>query len=120
MVEDRKEGKAREIEGPNSTWVVVAKAGTEEEARIIEGFLDSEGIPAEVEVVRFNAEPVNFGDMSQVRIYVAAANQARALEILRERELIGDEMRSDDSVMTDEGAAEIGDGAETAPDDELP
>lgn len=95
---------AMEVEGPNSTWVTVARVGTEEEARLLQGFLEAEGIPSQVEVVRFNAEPVNFGDMSDVRVYVGEENEARAAALVRERESAAATMDDDgETVMTDEG-----------------
>lgn len=99
---------AMEVEGPNSTWVTVARVGTEEEARLLQGFLEAEGIPSQVEVVRFNAEPVNFGDMSDVRVYVNEQNEPRASQLVREREVAAATMDEDgETVMTDEGPASL-------------
>ena len=105
MVDERSENEdSIEVEGPTSTWVTVARVGTEEEARLLKGFLEAEGIPAQVEVVRFNAEPVNFGDMSDVRVYVAEENEQRALDLVREREIAADDMDEDgETVMTEDG-----------------
>jgi hypothetical protein len=68
-------------------WEIVREVGTEEEATIIVGYLRANDVPAEVESVRFNQEPVNFGDMSEVRVRVPDEHRARALELLSDREV---------------------------------
>lgn len=96
----------------NITWVEIASAGTEDEARLLEGFLENEGIPVVVENVKFRMEPVNFGDMSEIRVYVAADDEEEALQLLRHRqeeyEKLDDE---EDTLVTDEGPAEIDEDA---------
>jgi len=67
-------------------WQVMRSVGTEEEATIIAGFLRANDIPAQVESVRFNQEPVNFGDMSEVRVLVPDEYQAQAAELLSDTE----------------------------------
>ncbi len=102
------------VEGPEgNSWVEIAGVGTEDEARLLQGFLDSAGIPTQVESLKFHMEPVNFGGLGEVRIYVAAENESRALDLLEKRrqEYAGLE---EDEVNTDEGPAEIDDDSEAA------
>src|SRR5919202_6431327 len=73
------------VPGDEMTWVEIASTGTEDEARLLQGFLDAEGIPAQIENVKFSMEPINFGTMGDIRIYVAAEDEQRALQLLRER-----------------------------------
>ena len=68
-------------------WEVVREVGTVEEATIIAGYLRANDVPAEVESVRFNQGPVNFGDMSEVRVRVPEEHRGRALELLSDREV---------------------------------
>lgn len=99
------------IDGPNSTWVEIESVGSEEEARIVTGFLNDEGIPCQFESLRSDPMPTTLGTLGEIRIYVAAENEARALELIRERK--GGALAGDESVMTDSGPAMIDDNAET-------
>ena len=95
-----------------TTWVEIASAGTEDEARLLQGFLESEGIAAQVENVKFSMEPINFGTMGDIRIYVAAEDEARTLELLRGREREYEKLDDDsETLVTDEGPAQIDDAA---------
>ena len=67
-------------------WETVRSVGTEEEATLIVGYLRANDIPAQMESVRFNQEPVNFGDMSDVRVRVPDEFKQQALELLSDRE----------------------------------
>lgn len=96
------------VEGDNVTWVEIASTGGEDEATLLKGFLDAEGIPAQIENVKFSMEPINFGTMGDIRIYVSAADEARAMELLRQRERAYDRLDEDgETVVTDEGPANI-------------
>ena len=96
------------VQSDTTTWVEIASAGTEDEARLLQGFLDAEGIPAQVENVKFTMEPINFGTMGDIRIYVASENEERAMQLLREREKQYDQLDDDeDTLVTDDGPAEI-------------
>jgi hypothetical protein len=98
-----------------TTWVEIATTGVDDRARIIKGFLDAEGIPAQIENVKFSMEPINFGTMGDIRIYVAAQDEARAQELLRQREADFDRLEDDaDTIVTDEGTAEITEDEEIA------
>src|SRR5438270_4571615 len=99
-----------------TTWVEIASTGTDDEARIIKGFLDAEDIPAQIENVRFSMEPVNFGTMGDIRVYVAAEDEARAQELMKQRGADFDRFEDDaDTVITDEGTAEITEDEEIEP-----
>ncbi len=107
------------VEGQGITWVEIASVGVEDEARLLTGFLDAEGIPAQIENVKFTEAPTTFGSMGEIRIYVAAEDEQRALAMLKER---NDQFESLDvdgeTVVTDEGTASIDDSAEAGKDDE--
>ena len=91
-----------------TTWVEIASTGTDDEARIIRGFLDAEGIPAQIENVKFSMEPINFGTMGDIRIYVRSEDEPRAQELLRQREADFDRLEDDaDTIVTDDGTAEV-------------
>lgn len=101
-----------------TTWVEIASVGTDDEAKLLAGFLDAEGIPAQIENVKFNMEPINFGSMGEIRIYVSSEDEPRAQELLRERERAYDRLDDDDeTLVTDEGPAEIEDDAAAESDD---
>ena len=53
-----------------TTWVEIASCGTEDEANLLRGFLEAEEIPAQIENVKFSMEPINFGTMGDIRVYV--------------------------------------------------
>lgn len=74
-------------------WEIVRTVGTDAEAQLIEGFLHANGLPAEVESVRFSQEPVNFGDMSKVHVRVPVEHRQEALRLLSdlERDDLSDE-----------------------------
>jgi hypothetical protein len=102
-----------------TTWVEIASSGTDDESRLIRGFLDAEGIPAQIENVKFNMEPINFGTMGDIRIYVPAEHEQRALQLLKNRENEYDRLDDDsEKVVTDQGPAVIDDAARVEDDDE--
>ena len=74
-------------------WVAVVTVGTEGEAALIAGYLESEGLAAVIESRRFNQEPVNFGNMARVEVKVPVAEAERAVTLLRQ----ADERLPDDS-----------------------
>ena len=59
---------------PMPDWEIVRTVGTEEEAALIAGFLESAGIPSQVESHLFHQEPVNFGKLGEVHVLVPAAS----------------------------------------------
>jgi hypothetical protein len=91
-----------------STWVEIASTGTADEARLLAGFLVAEGIPAQVEGVKFEEMPINFGAMGDIRIYVGAEDEERSLEMLRKREQDYRQLDDDEeTLVTDEGVAAV-------------
>jgi len=103
-----------------TTWVEIAGAGTEDEAALLAGFLDAEGIPAQVEDVKFNMAPTDFGTMGEIRVYVPSEHEQRAQELLRAREQEYEQLDDDDeTLITDEGSAVVDEGTqvETENDD---
>lgn len=96
------------VEGENVTWIEIASTGTEDEATLLRGFLEAEGIPAQIENVKFRMEPINFGTMGDIRIYVADHDEQRAQALLRTRERAYERLDDDtETVVTDDGPAAI-------------
>ncbi|MEO8383289.1 MAG: DUF2007 domain-containing protein [Acidobacteriota bacterium] len=96
-----------------TTWVEIASTGTEDEANILQGFLDAEGIQAQIEHVKFSMEPTTFGMMGDIRVYVSGADEQRAQELMRSRDREFQRLDDDEeTVVTDDGVAEIAEGAE--------
>ncbi|HUF17294.1 MAG TPA: DUF2007 domain-containing protein [Thermoanaerobaculia bacterium] len=106
------------VEGPNSTWVEIATAPTEEEANLLQGFLVAEGIPCQLESLRFDMAPVNFGKLGEIRVYVPAEHEAAAQSLLAERETEYQDHQTDEDVLTDEGPATIDEDSQTLPETE--
>ena len=97
-----------------TTWVEIASCGTVDEANLLRGFLEAEDIPAQIENVKFSMEPINFGTMGDIRIYVAEEDKVHARELLKQRDAEFDNLDDDgETVVTDEGAASIDDEAES-------
>ena len=74
-------------------WEIVKIVGSEEEATIVAGFLQSSGIESEVESLRASEFPADIGDLANVNIRVPSerADEARALLNQREDVATGDE-----------------------------
>lgn len=74
-------------------WEVVKIVGTDEEATVVVGFLQSSGIEAVAESLFASEFPTDFGDLAQVRIRVRPEQAAEATALLNSRENIatGDE-----------------------------
>jgi hypothetical protein len=107
-----------DLEGElDEMWRVVRTVGTEEEATVAVGFLNSAGIPAESESLHIRELPVDFGDMSQVRIRVPVERADEAIALLEaqdEAAPIFEDGESTESVETPE-IAPAGESAEMAP-----
>lgn len=106
------------VDGDTTTWVEIATVGSEEDARMVQGFLEAEGIPTQYESLEINMLPVNIGTMGEIRVFVDAAREADAIRLLAEREEEFEAATSDEAVMTDDGPATIADDAETVLDEE--
>ncbi len=118
MAEKREELPYQTVEGEGMTWVQIASTGTQDEAVLLKGFLDAEGIPAQIENVKFSMEPINFGTMGDIRVYVAGEDERRAMELLKSREREYNKLDDDsEALVTDEGPAEIDENARTDTDE---
>ena len=59
-------------------------------------------------------EPINFGTMGDIRVYVSSEDQARAMALLNERNVAYDKLDDNsETVVTDDGPAVIDDLAES-------
>lgn len=67
-------------------WEIAETVGTEEEASLVAGFLEAEGIASQVESLLFHQEPATFGKLSEVRILVHAEDVERARKLIAARE----------------------------------
>jgi|SRR3954451_7938395 hypothetical protein len=74
-------------------WEIVKIVGTEEEATVVVGFLQSSGIDAEAESLHASEFPADIGDLATVNIRVPPdqAEEARALLNQREDVATGEE-----------------------------
>lgn len=75
-------------------WPIVRIVGTEEEARLVQGFLANQDIPAQVESLLFHQEPVTFGRMAEVRIRVPVEFEKQAFEALDDADVGADPRRA--------------------------
>jgi hypothetical protein len=101
-----------------TTWVEITSVGTEEEAKLVQGFLETEGIPAQVESVRSDVAPANFGMLGDIRVYVAAEDEERAMQLMKTREREYEDLDDDEeTLVTDEGPAVIDETAQAVRDD---
>jgi hypothetical protein len=111
---DSPDDQVQRVEGNGITWIEIATFGTIEEANLLRGFLEAEGIDAQVENVQSEILPANFGMLGDIRLYVPAQQESQALELMAKRESEYDKLDDDgEDVVTDEGTAEIDDNAET-------
>ena len=92
-----------------TTLIEIAAAPNSDEAELICGFLESEGVPARIEHADARILPSNMGTLlGDVRVYVAQEDEERALALLKQREEEFEQLDDDtETVVTDEGAADI-------------
>ena len=91
-----------------TTWVEIANSANSDEAELMQGFLEAEGIDSQVEHAEAHSFPTSVGTLGDVRIYVPAADQQRARELLQQREQEFENLGDDeDTVVTDDGVAEL-------------
>ena len=67
-------------------WVELCVIASDIDARLIQGRLETEGIPCTIESLKFYAEPVNLGALSEVRLHVLDKHLERARELLEQAE----------------------------------
>lgn len=91
-----------------TTWIEIASTGGDDEANLLAGFLQNEGIPAQIENVKFQMEPINFGTMGDIRVYVRQEDEVRAQELLRSRDRAFERLDDEDeTLVTAEGPAVV-------------
>lgn len=86
-------------------WEPVAEVETEDEARLMAGFLDAAGVATEVESVASHGFPVTHGDLALVRIWVPAERLDEARRLLAERETPAGTAEIAEGEMVEEAAA---------------
>jgi len=79
-------------------WVEVASVGQDDEAALIAGFLESQGIPSEVEGPSMSPFPEDLGAFGASRVMVPPdrAEEAQAVLARREREFEAQGGREDE------------------------
>jgi hypothetical protein len=65
-------------------WEVLEVFGTEEEAEMLRGFLDSQGVPCQLESAHSHEFPVNVSALGNVRIEVPADRLEEARRLVAE------------------------------------
>ena len=68
--------------------VVLCTVLNEAKAYIMQGFLESEGIPCQLENISFHAGPAPVADLTKVRLWTLREDAGRARSLLEERENI--------------------------------
>jgi len=78
-------------EAPDATadWQTVEVVGTEEEAALVAGFLNNNGIEAQVESLFSSEFPTDFGALGEVHVMVRAGQLAEAQQLLAESDAVG-------------------------------
>lgn len=68
-------------------WEILEVLGTEEDAEVVRGYLESQGVPCQVESAHSHEFPVNVSALGNVRVEVPAdrLDEARRLLAARER-----------------------------------
>lgn len=100
-----------------TTWVEIANSANSDEAEIIQGFLEAEGIDSEIEHAEAHVLPATVGRLGDVRVYVPSDDVQRAQELLQQREREWQNLGDDeDTVVTDDGIAELDEKATTEPE----
>ena len=101
------------IQAEDGTMLIeIAAAPNSDEADLLCGFLESEGIPARIEHADARILPSNMGRLGDVRVYVAEEDEPRAMALLKQREEEFEQLDDDsETVVTDEGAADIDENA---------
>lgn len=100
-----------------TTWVEIASTANSDEAQLIQGFLDAEGIGAQIEHAEATPFPTTFGNLGDMRVFVPVADEKRALDLLRNRDREWENLKDDeDTLVTDEGEAEVDENSSTEPE----
>jgi hypothetical protein len=72
-----------------SDWEILEVVGTEEDAELLAGFLESQGMPCQIESAHSHEFPVNVSALGNVRIEVPAGRIDEARQLLANREALG-------------------------------
>jgi formate dehydrogenase assembly factor FdhD len=100
-----------------TTWVEIVSTSNSDEAQLIRGFLEAEGIPAQIEHAEASVLPTNIGTLGDERIYVRAEDEEAAIDLLQKREAVYKQIRDDDdTLVTDDGVAELDENAVPEPE----
>jgi hypothetical protein len=67
-------------------WEILEVLGTEEEAEVIRGYLESQGVPCQIESAHSHEFPVNVSALGNVRIEVPTDRLDEARRLLAERD----------------------------------
>ena len=67
-------------------WEILEVLGTEEEAEVVCGYLQSQGVPCQVESAHSHEFPVTVSALSNVRVEVPVDRLDEARRLLAERE----------------------------------
>ena len=68
--------------------VILCTVLNEAKAHIMRGFLESEGIPCQLENISFHAEPAPVADLMKVRLWTLKEDADEARRLLQERESV--------------------------------
>ena len=68
--------------------VILCTVLNEAKAHIMRGFLESEGIPCQLENISFHAEPAPVADLMKVRLWTLKEDVDEARRLLQERESV--------------------------------
>ena len=68
--------------------VILCTVLNEAKAHIMRGFLESEGIPCQLENISFHAEPAPVADLMKVRLWTLKEDAEQARRLLQERESV--------------------------------
>jgi len=71
-----------ETSAPDAEWQAARIVGTEEEGALAVGFLNSNGVEAQVESLHASEFPTDFGRLGEVRVMVPAEQLAEAQRLL--------------------------------------
>jgi hypothetical protein len=67
-------------------WEILEVLGTEEDAEVVRGYLESQGVPCQVESAHSHGFPVNVSALGNVRVEVPADRLEEARRLLAARE----------------------------------
>jgi len=111
---DERDERDERLEGDlDDEWQVVRTVGSDEEATLIAGYLQSNDVPTEVESLLFHQEPVSFGRMGEVRVRVPTEHAAEAERLLAARDAAPLDGEADEAELASESGASGGDDADT-------